>query len=317
MMSGQDELERYEQTEVQELIRLLEMSRPQGELRAPADFRLKVLSRIERTPSRRGALSWLQVAFVPTWAPALTAALLVLSLGTNVWLGTRVLETSKPAVNRLASEVGTLKEPMGVHVFQRGLRPGVDLGALIAAQETELESTSYGFAGEASGSKAFRLGTLYAEALALARSGDIEAASQRWHMMEQAMGQPAEPMLTYLRDVQKSLQQEPPASERFQALLPLFESFHEASAVREHDQALLLFQAGAWMTNMRLAAAVGDVEGLHRGRVVDYFLSRLEGPKGVEERLQQLDDLLAKKTLSEQELKAVDKLVVKVQQILS
>jgi hypothetical protein len=68
-MSGQDELERYERTEARDLVRLFEMSRPQGELRAPPDFRLKVLSKIEKNTSRRGVFSWLHVAFTTTWVP--------------------------------------------------------------------------------------------------------------------------------------------------------------------------------------------------------------------------------------------------------
>jgi hypothetical protein len=317
-MSGQEELERYEQTEARDLIRLLEMSRPPGELRAPPDFRFKVLSKIEKKPSCRGMFSWLHVAFVPTWAPALTAALLVLSLGVNVWLSTHVLGTSKPSVDRVATEMWTPREPMQAYVFQQGIRPDADLGALVAAQETEPVLKSYGFSDKTSGAKPFLLGTLYAEALAFVRSGDIEAATQRWQEMDRALGQRAEPLLSYRHEMQRSLQQTPPALARFQTWLPLFESFYEydVNAARRHDQTLPLFQAGAWMTNMRLAATAGDAEGLRRGRVVDYFLSRLDVPKGVEDRLERLGDLLAKKTLSEREIKTVDKLLKKMQQIL-
>ncbi|ETX02668.1 MAG: hypothetical protein ETSY2_35085 [Candidatus Entotheonella gemina] len=306
-MSGQDELERYEQTEARDLIRLLAMSRPQEELRAPPDFRLKVLSKIHQTPSRRGILSWLSVDFVPTWAPALTAALLVLSLGVNVWLGARALD---PA------EVQTVRAPAPAYAFQKGIRQEADLGALVAVQKTETGLTSYGFADKSAGQQSFLLGTLYAEALAYARSGDLEAATQRWQTMDQALGQTAEPLISYRRNMQGWLQQKPPALEQFQAVLPWFEPAFETYAAGQHDQVLPLFQAGAWMTNMRLAAEAGEVDGLIHGRAVDYFLARLKAPKGVEEGFRRLDDLMAKKTLSEREIKIVIKTVKKMQRIL-
>lgn len=306
-MSGQDELERYEQTEARDLIRLLEMSRPQEELRAPPDFRLKVLNKINRPRPRRRGLSWLPVDFVPTWAPALTAALLVLSLGVNVWLGARAFGPT---------EVRSVRVPAQVHVFQKGIRPDVDLGAFVAAQETGTEPKLYSFAKKSTREKSFILGTLYAEALASAYSGDLDAATKRWQTMDQALAQTAEPLLSYRRNMREWLQQKPPALEQFQALLPLFEPTFENYVERDYDQTLPLFQAGAWMTNMRLAAEAGDVDGLRRGSAVDYFLERLDAPKGVEDGLRRLDELMEKETLSEREIKSVIKTVKKMQQIL-
>ena len=306
-MSGQDELERYEQAEARDLVRLLEMSRPQGELRAPPDFRLKVLRKIEKNSSRRGIFSWLHVALVPTWVPALTAALLLLSLGVNVWLGSRV---------GTPSGMRTARVPVQAHIFQKEIRGDVDLGALVTAQETQSEPQAYGFAAKSPHQQNFLLGTLYAEALACARSGDIEAAAKRWQTIDQALAQTAEPLLSYQRKMQEWLQQKPPALEHFQASLPLFESSFEIYAARKHDQMLPLFQAGAWMTNIRLAAAAGDTSRLRQGDAAAYFLERLDAPKGVEDRLERLGDLMAKDTLDQREIRTVLKLVEKMQQLL-
>jgi hypothetical protein len=308
IMSGQDELERYERTEARDLVRLFEMSRPQGELRAPPDFRLKVLSKIEKNTSRRGVFSWLHVAFTTTWVPALTAALLLLSLGVNVWLGFR---------DGAPSEMRTVRVLAPAHVFQKEISRDADLGALITAQETDKELQAYGFAGKSTRQKSFLLGALYAEALAYARSGDVEAAVQRWQTMDQALDQTTEPLRSYQHKMQEWLQQEPPALEQFRASLPLFESSFEIYAERDHDQTLPLFQAGAWMTNMRLAAAAGDATGLRQDDAVAYFLARLDAPKGVEDRLDRLGELMAKDTLSQREIRTVVKLVEKMQQLLN
>jgi len=307
-MSGQDKLERYEQTEARDLIRLLERSRPCGELRAPPDFRLKILSKIEKSSSRRRVFSWLNVVFVPGWAPALTAALLVLSLGVNVWLGTRAVGPN--------NEVRTVRVPVQAYAFQKAIRQDANLGALVTAQDTESEPKAYGFAGKSTRQQSFLLGTLYAEALAYVHSGNIEAATQRWQTMDQALAQTTEPLLSYRHHMQEWLQQKPPKLEQFQALLPLFEPAFELYAEREDDQTLPLFQAGAWMTNMRLAAAAGDAAGLRQGDAIAYFLVRLNGPKGVEDRLGHLGDLMAQETLSKRDMRTVLKLVEKMQQLL-
>jgi hypothetical protein len=283
------------------------MSRPQGELRAPPDFRLKVLSKIEKKSSRRGIFSWLNVAFAPTWVPALTTALLLMSLGLNVWLGSHMGDSS---------ETRTARVPVQAYIFQKEIRPDVDLGALVATQKSENELQAYGFAAKSPRQQNFLLGTFYAEALAYARSGDVEAAAQRWQAIDQALAQTTEPLLSYRRKMQEWLQQKPPAIEQFQASLPLFESSFEIYAERQHEQTLPLFQAGAWLTNMRLAAAAGDAEGLRRGDAVAYFLTRLDVPKGVEDRLQRLGDLIAQETLDQREFRTVIKLVEKMQQLL-
>ena len=310
-MSGQDELEWYERTDARELIRLLEASRPQGDRRAPPDFGLKVLSRIEAERARRSFFLQLVDAWTPTWASAAAAALLALSLGLNVWLS--VGRPSPPFI-ALAS-----LRPMQAHVFQQGLKDDANLGALVAAQQTASEPTVYAFADMVYTSRAtfFQFGSWYAEALAFLRSGDLQAAMQRWQMMDRELGQTAEPLLSYRREMQRTLQHEPPALEQFRTWLPLFESFYEVEAARGHDQTLPLFRAGVWMTNMRLAAMAGDIKGLRQDPAIAYFMSHLvDVPKGVERGFKRLHKLLAKQTLSERELKTVDKLVQKMQQLL-
>ncbi len=321
-MSRQDELERYEQAEGQDLIQLLAKSKSSAEeLRAPSDFRLNVLRKIEQQRSRPGAWSWGNVAFIPTWVPAAMAALLLLSLGVNGWLGARYLGQPAPVGEPVASAVASLQGPAQAYVFQEGITADADLEALVAAQAMETEPMiAFGFAAKPTPARrSFLLGTLYAEALAYVRSGNTEAAQQQWQVMDQALADVAEPLLSYRREMQSFLQHEPPAMERFETFLPLFESFYEASGVHEKDRTLPLFQAGAWLTNMRLAAAAGDTEGLRRRSEVGYFhreMTRIGAAKGILDRLERLGTLMAQDTLSEREIKTVLKLMQKMQQLL-
>lgn len=312
-MSRQDELERYEQTEGQELIQLLGVSKSDEELRAPPDFRLNVLRKIEQQRTRPSAWSWTKIDWLPAWAPAAAVALLVISLGVNAWLGAHML--GQPT--QMASEVRPLQGPAHAYVFQKGIAADADLGALVSAQAMETEPmVAFGFESKPTPARrSFLLGTLYAEALAYVRSGDTETAQQRWQTMDDALADMHEPLISYRREMQSLIQQE----ERFAAFLPLFESFYEASAAREQDQTLPLFQAGAWLTNMRLAAAAGDVEGLRSGDAVAYFhreMIHLGAAKGVLDKLERLGELMAQDTLSAREVKTALKLVQKMQQLL-
>src|SRR5918999_1151539 len=95
-MARQDELERYEQTEAQDILRLFAALRSSQEIRAPAGFRTQLLRRVMHQETPRGLRRQLATLLTPVWVPSLTAAL-VLSLGANVWLGNYLLSTRKAA----------------------------------------------------------------------------------------------------------------------------------------------------------------------------------------------------------------------------
>src|SRR5215510_7086170 len=86
-MPRKDALERYEQTEAQDLIRLFQaVKSPEARLRS--DFRAKVLTRVEQRRAHHGLLGGLTPLLTPWWAPAL-AVMLLLSLSVNMWMGFR------------------------------------------------------------------------------------------------------------------------------------------------------------------------------------------------------------------------------------
>src|SRR5215813_10618948 len=85
-MRRKDALERYEQTEAQDLIRLFQAVRPPAEAQSPQDFRAKVLAQVEQRHTRHGLFGRMIPLLTPWWAPAL-AVMLLLSLGVNVWTG--------------------------------------------------------------------------------------------------------------------------------------------------------------------------------------------------------------------------------------
>ncbi len=106
-MDSQDDLERYETTEAQDLMRLFSALRSPPDEHAPAHFRW---------------WAWLTQAGTSPWVPALATGLL-LSVGLNTWLGYQVLERRMPgAVPALSGRSDPAQRP-GEEV-SRGEEPG-------------------------------------------------------------------------------------------------------------------------------------------------------------------------------------------------
>ena len=100
-------LERYEQTEAQDLIRLFQAVSPH-EMPLP-DFRARVLTKVEQRRARHGLLGGLTPLLTPWWAPALAVSLL-LSLSVNVWMGLQTFGQRTPDSQQAAAPV---PDPLG------------------------------------------------------------------------------------------------------------------------------------------------------------------------------------------------------------
>ena len=324
-MSGTDELEQYERTEAQDILRLFEAAKPVDEVRAPSDFRLKLMRKIaerrERPRAFAGMRSWLQPAFVP----ALTA-LLVLSVGMNAWLTARTWWTPDPVVQQTASRhpaPSHQERPASAYGFQANLIRSADLGTLVAANSTvEDQMVAFGFASKPAPARSYFLGTLYTEALAYTRSGDTEAAAGHWAVIRKEVELIAKPLAVYARQMERLLTapaDEPTADSTTElvAFMALFEPLYEDYAGER--AALPLFRAGTWLTNMRLAAAIGDKAALQTPATVRHFqdrMRRLDAPKGVLDALSRMGRVVEQDSLTDRDVKVMLKLVMKMQRLL-
>jgi len=133
---------------------------PSGQ--APPDLRVKVWARITQRRARHGVLAWVPALAHPAWAAAL-AIVLVLSIGLNVWW-------SILGVGHMADRGLSEPSPAGrlhTYRFQAEMTRIHNLGAVVAAAPPLQEpSMVVGFTPQAARSDFFRIGTLYAEALA-------------------------------------------------------------------------------------------------------------------------------------------------------
>jgi hypothetical protein len=323
-MSPQDDLERYENTEARELIRLFESARPPQAKQAPPDFRVKVLTCIAQRRARRGFLVSVTRMLHPAWAPVLAVGLL-LSLSVNVWLGFWAME------QRVHSEYQMANAPLverasaaffDVYRFQAGIKSETALDTLVVTHSViGKRAVTFGFAAQPERSKAFSIGTLYAETLAALRSGNLDLAVQRLQAMEKACLDLQGPgtLSLYLSEMRTLLENRRYAEDVLGEFLSLFEPLYAEYAGSKDADGLTLFRAGAWLENMVLAAAAGDKAALRQVHVGQYFhreIKRLNAPKGVLDALEQLSGMLAQREMTDRDVKAVLKLVKTLQTLL-
>lgn len=320
-MSSTNELEEYERTEARDILRLLKAAKPMGEVRAPPDFYLKLMRKIAERRDRPRAFAWPAGWLQPAVVPALTA-LLVLSLGINAWFTARTWWRPDPVAQQTAIRYpapSRQERPASAYDFQANMIRSPELAVLAAANSTVKEQmVAFGFASKPTPARSYFLGTLYAEALAYARGGDTEAAAGHWAAMRKEVEAIAEPLAVYARQMETLLrapadQQTADRATELVAFMALFEPLYEDYAGTRMAQPL--FWAGTWLTNMRLAAALGDKAALQTPATVRYFqneMRRLEAPKGVLKALSRMSQVVEQDALADRDVQEMLKLVQQV-----
>jgi hypothetical protein len=323
-MPRKDALERYEQTEAQDLIRLFQAVRSSEGPPSP-DFRAKVLTKVEQRRAHYGLLGGLTPLLTPWWAPAL-AVMLLLSLSVNIWMGLRTFGQHTPASQQAA---GPVLDPLGrerplqASTFQAGIHSATDLGTLVTAHAVADElAVAFGFAATSERTRFFLLGTRYAEALAYVESGNLRTAAQHLATMHQALMDMQGPsaLSSYLSEMQYLLQNRQYIAEVLREFLALFEVLYTEDAKGVDAESLTLFQAGAWVENMKLAAAAGDKDALRQVTTAQYFrrkMQSLHAPQGILDALDQISHTVAKSDLTDMDIAKVLALAKQVQRLFS
>ena len=298
---------------------------PQGQ--ASPQLRAKVRARIAQLQARPGFFAWVPRLLSPAWGTALAMAL-VLSMGLNIWWGIRGVRLPPPDDRQAtAPPLGPLNAAgrLRTYHFQREMAQAHLLGTLVAAQPARWEpSTVVGFIPQAARPTFFRIGTLYADTLAALHGGPVEAATQRLDLLRRALASVQAPRVLpqYLRTIQTQLQSQPDARAEVALVLALFEPLYaEAYATTDTAEHVTLFQAGAWLENLALAAAAGDGAALQQGSAmvaqVRRALTQLQAPPDVLEALARLRALLTRPALTAHELTAIRALIQDIQRQLS
>ena len=300
---------------------------PPPEGQASPDLRVKVLARISQQRARRRMFAWMPAVGNPAWAAAL-AIVLVVSLGLNVWWGIQGFGLRSPGDRRAAeTRLGDLTAAgdLRTYRFQAEMPRVQALGTVVAASPPLQEPAAVvGFTPQAASPAFFRIGTLYAEALAALQGGAREIAASRLDLLTQALARVQAPraLAQYLGEMKSLLHSQRYEDAVVARFLALFEPLYEDAYARDGmTEGVVLFRAGAWLENMSLAAAAGDAAAVKRaGQAVDEVstaLARLRAPREVLEALERLRPLVARQPLTDQEMNAVRTLIRDIQAMVS
>jgi hypothetical protein len=323
-MAQPDALERYERTDAQDLLRVMEAARSSHDIHAPPHFYTQVMQRVEqRRAHRRWFAAWLP-SLTPVWVPALSVGL-ILSLGLNLWLGLGTWVKHAAGPPQMASTVlDNLERDTRVQAqaFESGTTDADDLSTLVATHSAvDTQSNTLGFADRASRTLPFLVGTLYVEALAYMRSGTLEAAVQHMRIIDMALGTTLLPhvLVQYLRAMQPLLATTSSSPDALEALLPLFEPLYDDYTRSQGLEAMTLFRLGVWLENMLLVAAANDTAVQRQGDTAKAFhqaMQHLRAPTAVQERLAQLSALLAQPAMTAKDVPQMLALIQKIQRLL-
>jgi hypothetical protein len=183
------------------------------------------------------------------------------------------------------------------------------------------QALAFGFAAKSPEATFFLIGSLYAEAVAYIRSGNLDLAAQRLAAIETESIKLQVPSALYnyvsrLRNLVETQRYPAEVLGEFAALL---QPFLEEYGVSQSADRRTLLRAGAWLVDMSLAAAAGDKELLKQVSALHYFsseLQRLQAPKGVLDALAEFTAIVSKPDLNEQDVARVLTLVQTMQTVL-
>src|SRR5438270_13947243 len=112
----------------------------------------------------------------------------------------------------------------------------------------------------------------------------------------------------YLSEMQHLLQNRQYPAEALREFLALFEVLYTEDARSSDAESLALFRAGAWVENMKLAAAAGDKDALRQVTTAQYVrreMQNLHAPQGILEALEQLSHTIVKSELTQNDIAKV------------
>ena len=282
----------------------------------PPYLQAKVRARILHSQTRTGLGSWVSRFGHPVWATAVTAVL-VLSLGANIWWGLGGQAGEAPVA---ASESRALT----VYPLQSQLPHTEALQAEVTARATtKPEWIGRGFASRQDRRVAFfRVGTIYAEVLAALYSQASDVASERLRLLTEILGQSQAPAIlsSYLQEIATWMQSSTYTEADQTQLLALFEPLYVTVYNQQgNPDAVALFQLAAWLENMALAAATQEHKLNQQPAVLQTYhdaLIRLQAPARALEAFSQIRALADKPDLTQAERNQIRHLVQTIQHIL-
>jgi len=290
---------------------------PPAVQQAPPYLQAKVRARILNQQQQAGIGAWLGQLARPMWATALTA-LFVLSLGANIWWGLEGRMEEGPKVADASARALT------VYPFQSQFPQNEALQTAVTARAT-IEEKDIGRAFVSAQDRRvafFRMGTVYADALAALHSQAPDAAEAPLRRLGDTLRDIEAPaiLVSYLQEVTTWMQHSSYTDDERTQLLALFEPLYVTAYNRQDDaHAVSLFQIAAWLENMALVASTKERVLVEQTAVLQGYhnaLTDLQAPSKAIEAFEKIRTLASQAELSQAERLEIRGLVQTIQQLL-
>lgn len=199
---------------------------------------------------------------------------------------------------------------------------GRSLGEIAKEQSAVGEDEeSFGFAEKSEEAKFFLIGSLYSEAIAYVRSGDLKSAAERVKGIEQQFIILRVPrsLYNYTSRMRSILETGKYDAKAAGEMLSLLQPFIEDWARGLSEDKLTLFKTGLFLFDMSLAAAAGGIGLLRQAETLKYYteeMERMDAPEGVMKSLESITKIVGKESISERDVQEVLKLVKRIQSVL-
>jgi hypothetical protein len=251
-----------------------------------------------------------------------TMLLLMVFVPWQIWHESRDLAQQSSLRESGGAAALSVARLLDVWNYQARLASKQDIRTLLRHHATmDDTAAAFGFAARSDVTRFYLLGVRYAASLAHLRGGNVDIVAQHWQVLEQeslALQAPAA-LVDSIWPARQRLASPSPIMSQLGDDMAGFQRQCEAFARQRGETQLVLFQAGAWLVNLRLTAAARQRDLLRQGAVVRYFSTALHGqnaPRGVFEAFDQLLRLLEKPDMTDADMQKVLALVVEIQAIL-
>ena len=223
--------------------------------------------------------------------------------------------------NRLGekSEIWASYSSTGV---QSALKRSGGLGEDFAANSAfGADASTFGFAERSPEARMFLAGTLYAEALAFTQDGQYEAATDRLLALQDIVSKADAPVALrgYIQRTTEIIAEAVYDRHAMVEFLVLLQPQLDGFAAGTSPDMQILFQTGAWLVDLSVAATAGDYRYLAQKMRIAYTIEemeRMEAPKGVLDGLRTIEEIAGRDQVEKRDVEKIAREVKRIQSLL-
>jgi hypothetical protein len=183
------------------------------------------------------------------------------------------------------------------------------------------DASTFGFAERSPEARMFLAGTLYAEALAFTQDSQYEAATDRLLALQDIVNKAEGPaaLRGYLQRTTEIIAESVYDRRAMVEFLALLQPQLDDFAANKSSDMRILFQTGAWLVDLSVAATAGDHRYLNQKMRIAYTIEemeRMEAPKGVLDGLRAIEEIAGRDQVEKRDVEKIAREVKRIQSLL-